>query len=305
MSRIHDALKKAEEEKMAVASGVATSAEVAEPAEDSRARPLIGGNGANGANLPGILRFNELKERCPERRWKLDPNANVFVDGGRSSLAAEQFRTLRSRLYQIRETKRLKSILVTSAVSGEGKTFAVGNLAQALVRQKDRRVLIIDGDIRAPRQHVPLGAPATPGLTEFLTGSADIFSVIQFGSIPNLCLIAGGSTESAREPSDLLSGPEFKHLLDAVTPVFDWILIDSPPVVPVADAAMIASHCDGVLVVVKANSTDLQFAQKACQEFQDKNLIGVVLNSVDDIPGYEDYAYAYGSDRKSALGSTD
>jgi capsular exopolysaccharide synthesis family protein len=304
MSRIHDALKKAEEEKSALSSGVATSSGPAELGEEPRAqRPMVGGG--NGASLPGMLRFNEMKDKCAQARWKLDANANVFVDGGRSSLAAEQFRTLRSRLYQTRESKRLKTILVTSSMAGEGKTFVVGNLAQSLVRQRDRRVLVIDGDLRAPRQHTVLGAPLGPGLSDFLSGAADIFSVIQFGPIPNLCLIPGGSSESVREPSDLLSGPEFKHLLDLVSPVFDWILIDSPPVVPVADAAMISSLCDGVLVVVKANSTDFHFAQKACQEFQEKNLLGVVLNRVEDIPGYENYAYTYGADRASGLNLTD
>jgi capsular exopolysaccharide synthesis family protein len=301
MSRIHDALKKAEEEKAANAGGVATSA--AEPVhamEEPRARkPLFAGD--SGSSLPEVLRYNELKQKCAHPHWKLDAGANVFLDGGRSSLAAEQFRTLRSRLYQIRESKRLKTIVITSAVAGEGKTFAVGNLAQSLVRQRDRRVLIIDGDLRAARQHTALGAPVSPGLGDFLSGSADLFSVLQFGPIENLCLIPGGSSRSGREPSDLLSGPEFKHLLELVTPVFDWILIDSPPVVPVADASMMATLCDGVLVVVKANATDFQLAQKACQEFQEKNLIGVVLNRVEDIPGYENYAYAYGANKNSAL----
>jgi protein-tyrosine kinase len=304
MSRIHDALKKAEEEKAANPGSVATSSEPDGGAEAPHSRgPLFAGD--TGTSLPEILRFNELKEKCAHPNWKMDANANVFVDTGRASLAAEQFRTLRSRLYQIRETRRLKTIMVTSAVAGEGKTFAVSNLGQSLVRQKDRRVLIIDGDLRASRQHVTLGAPASPGLSDFLGGTADLFSAIQFGPIENLCLIPGGSSRTAREPSDLLSGPEFKHLLDLVTPIFDWILIDTPPVVPVADASMIASHCDGVLVVVKANSTDIQLAQKACQEFQEKNLIGVLLNRVEAIPGYEDYTYAYGADRNSALNRTD
>jgi protein-tyrosine kinase len=300
MSRIHDALKKAEEEKTALTTSVATSAEPEQAGEEVGARrPLYGGG--NGASLPEILRFNEMKEKCAHPRWKLEGNANVFVAGGRTSLAAEQFRTLRSRLYQVRNEKRLKTVLVTSSISGEGKTFVVSNLAQSLVRQKDRRVLIIDADLRAPRQHVVLGAPKAPGLCEFLSGSADLLSTIQFGPIENLCLIPGGSTESAREPSDLLSGPEFKRLLDLVTPVFDWILIDTPPVVPVADPTMIAALCDGVLVVVKANATDFQLAQKACQEFQDKNLIGVVLNRVEEIPGYDNYPYAYGVDKTAAL----
>ncbi|MGB6200550.1 MAG: CpsD/CapB family tyrosine-protein kinase [Candidatus Acidiferrales bacterium] len=303
MSRIHDALKKAEEEKTALAGSVATSTEMEQPGDETRAGRSA--HGENGTGLPEILRFNEMKEKCAHPNWKLEANANVFVAGGRTSLAAEQFRTLRSRLYQVRSERRLKTLLITSAVTGEGKTFAVSNLAQVLVRQKDRRVLIIDADLRAPRQHVAFGAPSYPGLSDFLNGSADLLSVIQFGPIDNLCLIPGGSPKSAREPSDLLSGPEFKRLLDLVTPIFDWILIDTPPVVPVADASMIASMCDGVLVVAKANATDIQLVQKACQEFQEKNLIGVVLNRVENIPGYDNYPYAYGVDKTTAMNLTE
>ena len=298
MSRIHDALKKAEEEKTALGAAVATPSEPSHLVqEQTERRPLFAGD--HGMGLPELLRFNELKEKCPRPKWKLDPNTNVFVDGSRASLAAEQFRTLRSRLYQIRAAQRLKTILITSAVSGEGKTFVVRNLAQSLVRQRDRRVLVIDGDLRRAGQHVSFGAPEGPGLADYLSGSADLLSIIQFGPIENLCLIPGGSATTSREPSDLLSGPEFKHLLDLLAPVFDWILVDSPPVVPVADATMIALLCDGVLVVVKANSTDFQLAQKACQEFHEKNLIGVVLNSVERVTGYENYAYTYGADRSS------
>jgi capsular exopolysaccharide synthesis family protein len=306
MSRIHDALKKAEEEKTALAGAVVTSSEPENVREEApERRPVFGSGGGNGTSVPEILRFNELKDKCAHPRWKLEANANVFVARGRSSLAAEQFRTLRSRLYQVRNAKRLKTVMVTSSVSGEGKTFVVSNLAQSLVRQKDRRVLIIDADLRAPRQHAALGAPNAPGLSDFLSGAADVLSVIQFGPIENLCLIPGGSAESAREPSDLLSGTEFKRLLDLVTPVFDWILIDTPPVIPVADPTMIAALCDGVLVVVRANSTDFQLAQKACLEFQEKNLIGVVLNRVEEIPGYDNYPYAYGVEKSAGLNVTD
>jgi len=304
MSRIHDALKKAAEEKSALGAAAATSSEPAHIAEGTvERRPLYAGD--HGMGMPELLRFNELKEKCPKAHWKLAPGANVFVNGSRASQAAEQFRTLRSRLYQIRSSKRLKTILVTSGVSAEGKTFVMSNLAQALVRQRDRRVLIIDGDLRRAGQHVALGAPEGPGLADYLSGSADLLSIIQFGPIENLCLIPAGTATTSREPSDLLSGPEFKHLLDLLTPVFDWILIDSPPVVPVADATIMAALCDGVLMVVKADSTDFQLSQKACQEFQEDKLIGVVLNSVEKIAGYDSYAYTYGSDKSSTPNSAD
>ena len=169
-------------------------------------------------------------------------------------------------------------MLVTSSLPGEGKTFVTSNLAQAIVRQPDRRVLLIDADLRCPRLHVPLGAPTSPGLTDYLRGEADEAAVIQYGQEENLCLIAGGNL--VKNPSELLSNGMLKKLLDRVSPVFDWVLLDSPPCLPVADPTILADHCDGVLLVVQAGKTAAEIAQKSCQELQGKNIVGVVLNAV-------------------------
>ena len=124
------------------------------------------------------------------------------------------------------------------------------NLAQAIVRQPDRRALIIDADLRRPRLHVPFDAPLAPGLSDYLRGEADEAAVIQQGQEGNLCLIPGGA--EVTNPSELLSNGRLKKLLDRLTPVFDWIILDSPPCVPVADASILADLCDGVLLVVRA-----------------------------------------------------
>ena len=123
---------------------------------------------------------------------------NVFFNANLSAHGAEQFRTLRSRLYQIRGNQSLRTLLVTSSVPGEGKTFVAANLAQAIVRQPDRRVLVIDADLRCARLHMLLGAPISPGLSDYLRGEADEMAVIQHGQEGNMCFIAGGNevTES-------------------------------------------------------------------------------------------------------------
>jgi protein-tyrosine kinase len=218
---------------------------------------------------------------------------------------AEQFRTLRSRLYQLRVAQNLKTILMTSSVPGEGKTFVTSNLSQAIVRQPDRRALIIDGDLRCARLHVPLGAPNSPGLAEYLRGEADEMTVIQHGQEGNLCFIAGGSEVS--DPSELLSNGRLKKLLDRVTPIFDWVIIDSPPCLPVADATILANYCDGILLVVRAGSTASAVAQRACQELHGRNVVGVVLNAVEQSHMYGSYYYqgygygqVYGRDREKS-----
>jgi protein-tyrosine kinase len=245
------------------------------------------------------LRFDDLRSRCAHPEWHPDPNVNVFGNTRLSPHAAEQFRTLRSRLYQLRSSQNLRILLTTSSVPGEGKTFVASNLAQALVRQPDRRVLIIDGDLRCARLHVPLGAPSSPGLSDYLRGDADELAVIQHGQEGNLCFIPGG--KEVTDPSELLSNGSLKKLLDRVTPIFDWVIIDSPPCLPVADATILANYCDGILLVVRAGSTASEVAQRACQELQGRNVIGVVLNAVEQSHMYgsyyyQGYGYVYGRD---------
>ena len=179
----------------------------------------------------------------------------------------------------------------TSSLPAEGKTFVAANLAQSIMRQPDRKVLLIDADLRASRLHQVLGAPRTPGLSDYLRSEADEFQVVQKGSDANLCLIPGG--REVTNPSELLMNERLGKLLELMTPLFDWIIIDTPPALPVHDASMMADVCDGVLFVVRAGFTDHEMAAKATSEFQDRNLLGVVLNRVESGAGYGGYYYGY------------
>jgi len=297
MSRIHEALKKAEQERAAgrAADVIAPPhAEAARIMESPTSAPIAVPSAVvetpprNGQTAE-YLRFEDLRAQCSHSEWHPDPNVNVFFNPSLSSHGAEQFRTLRSRLYQLRSNQPLRTLLVTSSVPGEGKTFAAANLAQAIVRQPDRRALIIDADLRCARVHTVLGAPPAPGLTDYLRGEADEMAVIQNGQEGNLCFIAGGN--EVTNPSELLSNGRLKALLDRVTPVFDWVILDSPPCLPVADATILADLCDGVLLVVRAGSTPSSTVQRACQELQGRNLVGVVLNAVQKSHLYGSYYY--------------
>jgi capsular exopolysaccharide synthesis family protein len=303
MSRIHEALKKAEQERAVIQAvdGVAPTPNIA---VETGASPIDG-----GGSLPDIFkqqpvttapqaailrRFEDLCQRCSHPRWHPDPNVSIFSNPGLSMHAAEQFRTLRSRLYQLRGSQQLRTLLIASSLPAEGKTFVSNNLAQAIVRQPDRRCLIIDADLRCSRLHVPLGAPPSPGLTEYLSGEADEMTVIQHGMEGNLCFIPGG--KEVANPSELLLNGRLKTLLERVTPVFDWVILDSPPLLPVADASLLADHVDGVILVIRAASTQTSVAERACQELQGRNVVGVVLNAVEKEHGYGSYYYhGYGS----------
>jgi protein-tyrosine kinase len=290
MSRIHEALKKAEldgsavtrltelrpaERETAVASNQEGLVQLAEVKSENNLLPR-----ADLSQNTRSLRFEDISAKCSKVSWRPDPSMNVFVKPSLNLEAAEQFRTLRSRLYHLRADNSMRVVLITSPISGDGKTFVASNLAQAIVRQPDRRVLLIDADLRSSRLHIPLGAPAGPGLGEYLSGTADEMAVIQHGQEGGLYFIAGGSP--ANDASELLSNGRLKSLIERTTSCFDWIIFDSPPCLPVADATVIAALCEGILLVVRAGATPSSAAHKACQELRRRNLVGVVLNAVDE-----------------------
>ena len=306
MSRIHEALKKAEQERAAalVSDPAAFAAPIASPTDFPSSGPSSVSTAVHGAPAQieeftgDFLRFEDLRARCSHPIWKPEASTNIFFNSNLSARAAEQFRTLRSRLYQLRNTLSLKTLLVTSSIPGEGKTFVSNNLAQAITRQPDRRVLLIDADIRCSRLHVPLGAPSAPGLTDYLRGEIDEIKVIQHGHEGNLCFIPGGN--EVTNPSELLLNGRLKKLITRLAPVFDWVILDSPPCLPVADSTLLADLCDGILIVVRAGSTPAETAQKALLELQGKNIIGVVLNAVEESHLYGSYYYqGYGYGQNS------
>ena len=304
MSRIHEALKKAAAERNAHEAERSVSELVDLTKKEESAK--------NDTFLPTqpvlpkfpidqkFTQFEEFAQHCRKVDLRMDSSTSVFSMQLEHQSGAEKFRTLRSRLYQIASAQPLKRILVTSSTPAEGKTFVVANLAQSFIRQTDRRVLLIDSDLRASRLHLHFGAQETPGLSDYLKGACGESQITQMGMNGNLCLIPGGS--DASNPSELLHSDRMKQLLDRMSLLFDWIILDSPPALAVHDSSILADMCDGVLFVVRAGSTDFQLAEKASAEFREKNLLGVVLNRVEKHDAYGEYYYGYESEPK---GETD
>jgi protein-tyrosine kinase len=303
MSRIHEALKKAEQERAATLGSSPPTSLATTPVADppvfvdtpasAVVPPLSAHPTTPHVGMPTFaspFSIDTLLARSAQMEWKPDSATMLFMNGDDSTRGTEEFRTLRSRLYHVREKMNLKKILVTSAVPKEGKSFTSCNLAQVMVRQHGRRALLIDADLRAPRLHQMLGTTSDPGLSDYLLGSKDEFSIMQRGPLENLFFIPSGT--GANDPAELVGNGRLKLLLQRVEPLFDWIIIDSPPAVPVSDASVLAKVCDGVLLVVRSNSTPVDLARKARQEFPDEALIGLVLNgtSEDAVP-YARYYY--------------
>ncbi len=299
MSRIHEALKKAEQELQStpkVVASVITDAVLASASTAETVAPMPFPSPAEPDSTEPT-QF-ELTPQAAERflarvrrvDWKPDETKLLFLNPtSQYEPGMEEFRTLRSRLYQLREKTPLKTLMVASAVPGEGKTFVSSNLAHGLVRQHGRRVLLVDSDLRKPQMHECLGATPMPGLSDYLSGAADELAVLQQGPIQNLFFIGAGTIAS--NASELISNGRLKLLLQRVAPFFDWIVIDSPPVIPVADGLVIARCVNGVVLVVRVGTTSFEAALKARQELKETTILGVVLNRGEHKTGYGSSSY--------------
>jgi len=216
----------------------------------------------------------------------------------------EQFRSLRSRMQEFRDLNTLKSILVSSGLPQEGKSFVATNLAISFARHKANRVLLIDGDMRRSSLHKLLGAPSGPGLTEYLAGKASLMEIMQRPlpdergnplphGLASLCFIPGG--HASDKAADLSGNRRFGRLIADATPYFDWIIVDSSPVNLVSDGVNLARACDGVLLIARGGTTKYEVAQRAIAELKASKVLGFVLNAVQNPPltggyyGYDGY----------------
>lgn len=315
MSRIHEALLRADRERAQTASQeerlpqpvLEAPPSVLEPpseeVEPSAAEAMLAE--AQVLHVPPALEPDEpltaqsILANCIRGAWKPERIHGLFLQGDDDyARGMEEFRTLRTRLYRQREKRGLRTLLVASGMPGEGKSFIAANLSQVLARQRGRRVLLIDGDLRWSRLHQYLGTPDSPGLVEYLAGKATEEQVIRVGPDEHLYFIAGGTQTS--NPAELLGNGRLKRLIERVAHIFDWIVIDTPPVVGVSDAALMAAVVDGIILVIDSGRTDCSAAVQARQEFKDRPLLGVVLNRVakssTEKYGYGAYRYYGPSD---------
>jgi protein-tyrosine kinase len=304
MSRIHEALKKAELEHSEGLDAPAPQ-DLRAALEDTPLTAIPTGTPpAVREGVAEALSLDLLRERLPVGDWLRDSKAARFADVTAQVYhsGAEEFRTLRSRLYHIREKQSLQTILVTSALPGEGKTFVALNLARVIAQQPQRSVLVIDADLRASRVHEALAAARSPGLTEYLQGKAGFLDMIQRGHADNFFFIGSGAPNV--NPVELLGTGRLRSLINHLTPVFDWILMDSPPAGFLSDSSLLAKASDGVLLVFQSGLTPYDSAQKVCKEFAPEQLVGVVLNRVPPELGYGHYYYdGYGHSQRAAQGN--
>lgn len=193
---------------------------------------------------------------------------------------AEAFRGIRTNVLFSSAEEGGRSFVVTSTGPGEGKTLVATNLAVALA-QAGQRVLLLDADMRKPRVHEVFDLPNVPGLSNVLVGNANASEAVRPGPVANLWLLLSGVTPP--NPAELLASERFKAFLSTLEQHFDWVVIDSPPVMAVTDAAVIAHVARGVLYVVRAEATNKRTALTALEQLDSAKakFLGGVLNRVD------------------------
>lgn len=225
-----------------------------------------------------------------------------LVDYSDPSPLVEAFRGLRANvLFAAPEGPR--SVVVTSASPGEGKTVIASNLALGLA-QAGQRVLLIDADLRRPNIHEVFGLSLEPGLSSLLAQRAPVEQVVQTTSVPNLMAVTAGSLPP--NPTELIGSPLFTSLLRQLESRFDIVVIDTPPVMAVADAAIVAHQTSGVLFVVAADSTSRHAAQAALDQLERAHarFLGAVLNRADrQVRRYYSASYYQGTPAKQPAGA--
>ncbi|WP_283698660.1 CpsD/CapB family tyrosine-protein kinase [Clostridium perfringens] len=218
----------------------------------------------------------------------------LLVDKEPKSSAAESYRGLRTSLEYSSIDKELKHIVVTSSEPGEGKSTVVCNLS-SVIAQNNKKVIILDCDLRRPTIHKKFGISNSIGLTEYIVGKNDLNSIIQELN-ENLNIITSGRIPP--NPSEVLSSKTMENLLKVLSERYDYIILDTPPLTVVTDSQILAGKCDGTILVVRAEATSKESIIKAYKELEKvrANVLGSVLNGIKG--NNKNYYYAEDNKKK-------
>ena len=219
----------------------------------------------------------------------------LVVSSNAGPLLVEQFRSLAGILHRAQIERHLKSVIVTSASPGDGKSYVSVNLALTLSDSYRRRVLLIDADLRRPSLHLLFRIRNTKGLSDALTAKTDEkLATVQISE--TLTLLPAGRPEA--NPLGGLSSGRMKRIVADAASQFDWVIIDSPPVGVLADAHLVSETVDAAILVVRADVTRFKDLEAAADTMGHERILGIVLNAVDPayIRGHGYYSHYYGSE---------
>lgn len=216
----------------------------------------------------------------------------IITHSNPKSPISEAYRTLRTSIDFSSVDVPIRTLMLTSAGPGEGKSTTTANVAVAFA-QSDRKVLVIDADLRKPTMHHTFHRSNRRGLTTVLAGQVDWQSAVVDTDVPNLDLLPAGPVPP--NPSEMLASKRMGELLNQLKEHYDMIVIDTPPALAVADAQIMATRCDGVVLVIQAGKVkkDAALKLKANMDFVKARILGVVLNNVNRKTGEGYYYYYY------------
>jgi protein-tyrosine kinase len=233
-------------------------------------------------------------DHTPRAIADLDPHLVAALSP--ASLAAEQYRSLRTRIKRVENGRALRAIAVTSPNKGDGKSLTAANLALTMAQEFNQRVLLIDCDLRRPTVHQLFGLGEGPGLGDVLMNAAELDQALVHLPDHHLTVLPAGVPPS--RPAELLGSSTMRRLLDTLRTRFDRILIDVPPVAPLADLHILAPMVDGMLMIVRAGITPKPAIERALAGLDASKVLGLVLNESDgeltDDAHYEGYGYIAG-----------
>jgi capsular exopolysaccharide synthesis family protein len=289
MSHIFDALQRSEAERseekspLAESPSFALATELLEIAERKR-------RGTSAPDAAPALNSSEGLEQFPSLPISISAHSRLVAIGEEESLGAEKFRFLAVKLRQMRQSRPLKKVLITSTIPQEGKSTVAANLACTLARRKQHKTLLIEGDLRRPTLAQKFGLGRIPGLSEWLRGDSESMNVYRLEELGLWILPAGSAPEN---PLELMQSGKLSPTMERLTAWFDWIIIDSPPVLPLADTSMWARLADGVLLVTRKSITEKQQLKRGLEAIERGKLLGALVNGSTDT-AHSDYYQRYG-----------
>ncbi|MGB9414787.1 MAG: CpsD/CapB family tyrosine-protein kinase [Acidobacteriaceae bacterium] len=224
------------------------------------------------------------------------PQNRLVAVSDSDSPAAEAFRLLSVRLRHLRRERNLKKVLITSTIPQEGKSMVSANLACALAASTRRKILLLEGDVRRPSLSKVFGLSPYPGLCEWLQGGRSLASSIYRLEPGGIWLFPAG--DGPVNPLELLESPKLPALMEELAAIFDWVIIDSPPVLPLADTSVWTRLADGIILVTRQGTTQKRHLQRGLEALESKKVIGAVVNSSKSSADNDYYSY-----RRPAEGS--
>ncbi len=243
----------------------------------------------SGSTLPEFTSWNVEPERVEPRLVTITHPHSTYC---------EEYRSLRTQILHKSQRQKLQSIVIASINASEGKSITALNFSWLLAQTDGVKALIIDSDLRMPSLTDYLGIETDRGLSDILSGTATLNESIIKLEPSGLHLLPGGEARS--DVAELISGPKFREILRQAREMFDFVIIDAPPLGIFTDAAVLINHADGAMLVVRAGRTRYAMVDRVMEQVPRDRMLGVVLNQSEDVLDETHYNYGYyGSNRQS------